>query len=109
VVAASFAGAGWLHAQGCAMCYNDAAAARAATIQALRSGVLILLLPVLALFIGIFAMAFRSRNRFREFDEAAAAENGAESLDATAGDSLAWDEGLAAEEVEVGAATTYEI
>jgi hypothetical protein len=105
VVVASLAGAGWLHAQGCAMCYNDAAAARTATIQALRSGVLILLFPVLALFIGIFAMAFRSRNRFRELDQAEATENPG----ATAGESPAWDEPLDVEEVEVAAATTCEI
>lgn len=53
-------------AQGCAMCYNSAAAAKASAIQALRSGVLILLFPVLLMFIGIFVMAFRSRNRFNE-------------------------------------------
>jgi hypothetical protein len=54
------------YAQGCAMCYNDAAAAKSTAIQALRSGTLILLFPVLLLFAGILVMAFRSRNRFRE-------------------------------------------
>lgn len=54
------------YAQGCAMCYNDAAAARASGIQALKSGTLILLVPVLLLFAGIVAIAFRSRNRFNE-------------------------------------------
>jgi hypothetical protein len=51
-------------AQGCAMCYNNAAASKAAGIQALKSGTLILLIPVLLLFAGILAVAFRSRNRF---------------------------------------------
>ena len=51
-------------AQGCAMCYNNAAASKAAGIQALKSGTLILLIPVLLLFAGILAAAFRSRNRF---------------------------------------------
>ena len=55
-----------LQAQGCAMCYNTAAAAKAAAIQALRSGILILLVPVALMFIGIFVMAFRSPERFNE-------------------------------------------
>jgi hypothetical protein len=58
------------YAQGCAMCYNDAAAAKSTAIQALRSGTLILLFPVLLLFVGILAMAFRSRNRFNESEPA---------------------------------------
>ena len=55
-----------LRAQGCAMCYNTAAAAKATAIQALRSGILILLVPVALLFIGIFVLVFRSRERFDE-------------------------------------------
>jgi len=47
------------------MCYNTAAAAKAAAIQALRSGILILLVPSILLFGGIFVLAFRSRERFR--------------------------------------------
>ena len=48
-------------AQGCPMCYNTAAAAKAGAIHALRSGIIVLLLPPLAMFIGIFVIAFRSR------------------------------------------------
>ena len=48
------------------MCYNTAAAAKAAAIQALRSGILILLIPVALLFIGIFFLVFRSKERFTE-------------------------------------------
>jgi len=51
-------------AQGCAMCYTSAAAAKAGAIQALRSGILILLLPALGMFAGIFVVIYRSRNRF---------------------------------------------
>jgi hypothetical protein len=50
------------------MCYNTAAAAKAAAIQALRSGILILLVPVALLFIGIFVLAFRSKERFTKFE-----------------------------------------
>jgi len=52
------------YAQGCAMCYTTAASARAGAIQALRSGILILLVPPLAMFAGIFVVIYRSRNRF---------------------------------------------
>lgn len=71
--AAAMAGSVPAFAQGCAMCYNNAAAARASGIQALRSGVLILLFPVVLLFVGILVVAFRSRNRFNEADAAARA------------------------------------
>ena len=53
-------------AQSCAMCYNTAAAAKATAIQALRSGILILLVPVALMFIGIFILAFRSKERCSE-------------------------------------------
>jgi preprotein translocase subunit YajC len=66
VAALALAAAVPAYAQGCAMCYNDAAAAKSAAIQALRSGTLILLFPVLLLFGGILVMTFRSRNRYRE-------------------------------------------
>ncbi len=41
------------------MCANDAAALKAHALAALRSGVLILLIPPLLFFVGIFALAFR--------------------------------------------------
>jgi hypothetical protein len=53
-------------AQGCAMCYTSAAAAKAGAIQALRSGILILLMPALVMFAGIFVVIYRSRNRFND-------------------------------------------
>jgi len=52
------------YAQGCAMCYTSAAAARAGALQALRSGILILLVPALVMFAGIFVVIYRSRDRF---------------------------------------------
>ena len=53
-------------AQSCVMCYNTAAVAMAAAIQALRSGILILLFPVAFLFVAIFILAFRSKERWTE-------------------------------------------
>ena len=52
------------YAQGCAMCYTSAAASKAGAVHALRSGILILLLPALIMFAGIFVVIYRSRNRF---------------------------------------------
>jgi len=51
-------------AQGCAMCYNNAAATKASGQQALRSGILILLLPPLLMLAGIFLAAVRRRDKF---------------------------------------------
>jgi|SRR6516225_4685954 hypothetical protein len=66
ITSAVFADTITLQAQSCAMCYNTAAAAKAAAIQALRNGILILLVPVALMFIGIFILAFRSKDRFSE-------------------------------------------
>ena len=46
-------------AQGCAMCYQNAAATGARGQAALRHGILILLIPALGLFAGIFWRMFR--------------------------------------------------
>ncbi len=69
---ALFANAAPGYAQGCAMCYSTAAAAKAAAIQALRSGILILLVPPALMFIAIFALFYRSRNRFNDGGQEAA-------------------------------------
>jgi hypothetical protein len=52
------------YAQGCAMCYTSAAASQAGALHALRTGILILLVPVLVMCAGIFVVVYRSRNRF---------------------------------------------
>ena len=49
-------------AQGCAMCYQNASASGPQGSQALRHGILILLLPTLTLFTGIFGLIYRRRN-----------------------------------------------
>lgn len=46
------------------MCYNDAAAASAQGIHALRSGILVLAIPPIAIFAIIFGVAYRNRNRY---------------------------------------------
>lgn len=52
------------HAQGCALCYTQAASAGARVIQALRSGILVLVVPPAFLSVGITVMAYRKRNQF---------------------------------------------
>jgi len=55
-----------LSAQGCAMCYNSASAAKAGAKEALANGVLILLVPPMVFFALITVVVYRHRNRFRE-------------------------------------------
>ncbi len=64
VLAGALSSSTLAYAQGCAMCYTSASAARAGAIQALRSGILILLVPALMMFGGIFIVIYRSRDRF---------------------------------------------
>jgi hypothetical protein len=49
-------------AQGCAMCYQNAAASGAQGSAALRHGILVLLVPTVGLFLGIFGLFYSRRN-----------------------------------------------
>jgi hypothetical protein len=49
-------------AQSCAMCYQGAAASGAQGGAALRHGILLLFVPAISLFVGIFALIYRHRN-----------------------------------------------
>lgn len=51
-----------LHAQSCALCYQSAAASGTHFIQALRSGILILIAAPLVVCSGIAVLAYRKRN-----------------------------------------------
>jgi hypothetical protein len=53
-------------AQNCALCYSQAAGSGARLIQALRSGILILVFPPMLICIGLAFMAYRKRNQFNE-------------------------------------------
>jgi hypothetical protein len=53
-----------LFAQSCSLCYTQAAASTARFIQALRSGILILMLPPMGLSIVDALIAYKRRNRF---------------------------------------------
>jgi hypothetical protein len=51
-----------LHGQGCALCYQSAAASGTHFIQALRSGISILILAPVVVCTGIAILAYRKRS-----------------------------------------------
>jgi|GEM_PF-1421389 len=51
--------------QNCALCYTQAASAGGRVIQALRSGILVLVIPPMFMSVGITVLAYRKRNQFR--------------------------------------------
>src|SRR5580693_3203150 len=53
-------------AQSCALCYTQAASSGSAMIQALKSGILILIAPPTFMSIGLFFVCYRKRNQTRE-------------------------------------------
>jgi len=53
-------------AQGCALCYTQAAGSGARVIAALKSGILILVVPPILICLGITWMAYKKRNEFNE-------------------------------------------
>jgi hypothetical protein len=55
-------------AQGCALCYTQAAGSGSRMISALRSGILILILPPMLISGGITWMAYKKRNQFNDQD-----------------------------------------
>jgi hypothetical protein len=53
-------------AQGCALCVAQAAQGGHRFIDALRSGILVLVFPPMAICIGIIYASWRKRNQFRQ-------------------------------------------
>jgi len=53
-------------AQNCALCYTQAAGAGTRIIQALRGGIIILVLPPILICTALTVMAYRKRNQFVE-------------------------------------------
>ena len=51
--------------QNCALCYTQAASAGARFIEALRSGILVLILPPMLMSVGMMVLAYRKRNQFK--------------------------------------------
>ena len=57
------------HAQSCALCYTQAASSGSRMIQALKSGILILIAPPTFMSIGLIFVCYRKRNQTRDTDE----------------------------------------
>ncbi len=53
-------------AQNCALCYTQAAASGSRMIEALRSGILILVIPPMLICVAITWMAYKKRNQFND-------------------------------------------
>ena len=53
-------------AQNCALCYTQAAGSGSRMIHALKSGILILMIPPMCICIGLTVMAYKKRNQFNE-------------------------------------------
>jgi hypothetical protein len=53
-------------AQSCALCYTQAASSGSRMIQALKSGILILIAPPTCMTLGLFFVCYRKRNQTRE-------------------------------------------
>jgi hypothetical protein len=51
--------------QSCALCYTSAASAGNRMIQALQSGILILVVPPTLMSVGMIFIVYRKRNQFR--------------------------------------------
>ena len=54
--------------QNCALCYTQAASAGARMIQALRSGILVLIVPPMFMWVAVTVIVYRKRNQFRQVD-----------------------------------------
>jgi hypothetical protein len=55
--------------QSCALCYTQAASATARLIAALRSGILVLVVPPMLMSVGITVLAYKKRNQFTQDDK----------------------------------------
>jgi hypothetical protein len=55
-------------AQSCALCYTQAASSGSRMVQALRSGILILIAPPTFMTIGMIVVCYRKRNQTRNED-----------------------------------------
>jgi hypothetical protein len=56
------------HAQSCALCYTQAASAGARMIQALKSGILVLIAPPTLMSVGVIFVCYRKRNQTMKDD-----------------------------------------
>jgi thiamine transporter ThiT len=57
--------------QSCALCYTQAASSGSLMIEALRSGILVLIIPPTLMWLVIAAIMYSKRNQFKRADDAA--------------------------------------
>ena len=62
--------------QSCALCYTQAASSGSHMIQALRSGILILIVPPTFMSIGLIFVCYSKRNKTRRLDDSNRRNNG---------------------------------
>jgi hypothetical protein len=60
--------------QSCSLCYTQAASAGSRMIEALRSGILVLIVPPTLMWLVIAAIAYSKRNQFKEADRTPASD-----------------------------------
>ena len=63
-----------LFAQSCALCYTQAASAGQRMIEALRSGILILIIPPTLMSLAMIYILYRKRNQCRQQEFAAGSD-----------------------------------
>jgi hypothetical protein len=56
------------YSQSCALCYTQAASAGSRMIEALRSGILIMIVPPTLMWLVLAAVAYAKRNKFKHPD-----------------------------------------
>lgn len=56
-------------AQSCALCYTQAASSGSRMIQALKSGILILIAPPTFMSLGLYVVCYRKRNQTRDISD----------------------------------------
>ncbi len=76
LVLACFSLPAW--SQSCALCYTQAAGAGPRMIQALKSGILVLIFPPMGICIGFIAISYKKRNQFAQQAPTRKADRGSE-------------------------------
>jgi hypothetical protein len=61
------------YSQSCALCYTQAASAGSRMIEALRSGILIMIVPPTLMWLVLAAVAYTKRNKFKRPDNVSGA------------------------------------
>lgn len=64
-----------MYAQSCALCYTQAAGSGHRFIQALRTGILVLIVPPMFMSVGITILAYKKRNRTNDQNESGKSKN----------------------------------